>query len=44
MANQEPYNKIKAVYDKNHETYGSPHIYRTFKGQAVTRNKTEWRA
>jgi putative transposase len=27
MANQELYKKVKAVYDENHRTYGSPRIY-----------------
>ena len=35
MANQELYKKIKAVYNQNHEVYGSPRIYRALKDQGV---------
>jgi transposase InsO family protein len=35
MANQELYKKIKAVYNENHEVYGSPRIYRALKRQGV---------
>jgi len=31
MANQELYKKVKAVYDENHGTYGSPRIYYALK-------------
>jgi hypothetical protein len=35
MANQGLYKKVKAVYDRNHGTYGSPRIYRALKRQEV---------
>jgi transposase InsO family protein len=35
MANQELYKKVKAVYDRNHGTYGSPRIYQALKRQEV---------
>ncbi len=35
MANQELYEKIKAVYNDNHGVYGSPRIYRELKDQGV---------
>jgi putative transposase len=35
MANQALYTKIKAVYDRNHQVYGSPRIYRALKRQGV---------
>jgi len=35
MANQELYNKIKAVYNGNRGVYGSPRIYRELKDQGV---------
>jgi transposase InsO family protein len=35
MANQELYNKIKAVYNDNRGVYGSPRIYRELKDQGV---------
>ena len=35
MANQELYNKIKAVYNDNRGVYGSPRIYRELKEQGV---------
>jgi transposase InsO family protein len=35
MANQELYNKIKAVYKDNHGVYGSPRIYRELKDQGI---------
>ena len=31
MANQELYKKVKAVYDENHGTYGSPRVYHALK-------------
>jgi len=36
MANQELYKKVKAVYHRNHRTYGSPRIYQALKRQEVT--------
>jgi putative transposase len=35
MANQELYNKIKAVYNENYGVYGSPRIYRELKEQGI---------
>jgi putative transposase len=35
MANQELYDKIKAVHDDNHGVYGSPRIYRELKDQGI---------
>ena len=35
-ANQALYKQIKAVYEENHEVYGSPRIYRVLKKQGVT--------
>ena len=35
MANQELYQKIKAVYNDNHSVYGSPRIYEELKDQGV---------
>jgi transposase InsO family protein len=36
MANQELYQKIEAVYDESHGTYGSPRVYQALKRQGVT--------
>ena len=35
MANRELYKKIKAVYDENHGTYGSPRVYQVLKKQVT---------
>jgi putative transposase len=35
MANDELYDKIKAVYDDNHGVYGSPRIYRELKDKGI---------
>ena len=35
MANQELYKRVKAVYYRNHGTYGSPRIYQALKRQEV---------
>jgi len=35
MANQELYNKIRAVHDDNRGVYGSPRIYRELKEQGI---------
>jgi putative transposase len=36
MANQGLYKKVKAVYDRNYGTYGSPRIYHALKHQEVS--------
>lgn len=35
MANRELYKKIEAVYNENHEVYGSPRVYRQLKKEGV---------
>jgi transposase InsO family protein len=35
MANQELYKRIEAVYDRAHETYGSPRVYHELKRQGI---------
>ena len=35
MANRELYNWVKTVYDKSHETYGSPRLRHELKGRGV---------
>jgi len=35
MANEELYKKIKAVFDRAHETYGSPRVYQELKRRGI---------
>jgi transposase InsO family protein len=35
MANEELYQRIKAVYDRAHKTYGSPRVYQELKRQGI---------